>query len=163
MTYSIWLEPLAKDKTYLQKIIRTLAKQYCSTPFLPHITLYSGVRSIALAKKAVIDCKDTPKFRVARGNLRYSEHMWKTLYFEIMPNAKLATLNRTLKTRLKNHTKYRFRPHVSLIYKKIPPGMKKRLVKEIVLEHAFEFDKISIIKSSGTVRNWATLMRISLK
>lgn len=163
MTYSIWLEPSANDKRYLQKIIRSLARQHRAPQFQPHITLYSGVPSIKLAKNAVHDCKCVSKIQVVGGKLRHSDYLWKTLYLEIKPSSRLTALNQVLRARLQKSTKYRFCPHVSLIYKKMPTGKKRQIVKELRIKRTLEFDKISIIHSSKTVRNWKVLAKISLK
>ncbi|CDI05525.1 2'-5' RNA ligase family protein [Candidatus Nitrosotenuis uzonensis] len=163
MTYSIWLEPSAKDKKYLQNIIYDLAKQYKAPQFTPHITLYSGINNARLTRKAVHDCRHITKMKVRVTGIRHSGYIWKTLYFDVGTSKKLAELNRILAKRLGNHAKYRFRPHISLIYKKLPNATRRQIAKEITLKNTLEFAKISIIKSSNVVRNWTPIMKISLK
>lgn len=163
MTYSIWLEPALDDKRYLFRTISRLAKSHNAPVFSPHITLYSSITDLSLARKALCDCKALQSIRTGHCGLGSSDYLWKTLYVKIRPDRDLLLLHQTLKDRLHTNARYIFKPHISLIYKKLQDGVKKRIISEMSLKSVFEFDKIAVIRSSKTVQNWKRVCFVRLK
>lgn len=163
MTYSIWLVPAQQDKKYLGSIISNLAKSYGAPPFLPHITLYSGIRSVGLAEKAVCNCRGFPAIPVRGNGLKSSDYLWKTLYIDIKTDVKLRALNGILAKTLSTHTRYKFRPHISLMYKKMKKSERQEIALGLSIKSAFHFNRISIIRSSSHVGRWRQVssMRLS--
>ena len=53
MYYSIWAEPAKKDAKYLSQIIHMLGEKYHAPTFLPHITVYSEIKSRLVAQTAI--------------------------------------------------------------------------------------------------------------
>jgi len=160
MTYSIWLEPSAGDAKYLNKTINNLAKTHAAPKFSAHMTLYSGISSLSAAKNAVNQC---PKFRlkIRTNNISQSDYLWKTVFVNVKKDKNLKNLNSTLQKNLK--AKYEFKPHISLIYKRLDPTTKRKIIRELRVKKSFLFDKITIIKSSKNVDRWKKLYTVRLK
>lgn len=161
MTYSVWLEPAIKDAKYLSKIIKRLGKKYNAPIFAPHITVYSNIAKYTQASSAVGACVGLSKIRVTCTKIKYADYLWKTLYLEIKKDKRLQLINNTLGSKLVN--RYKFAPHISLIYKKLDINTKKRIIKDLKLKHTFSFDKITIIRSSKNVSKWKKMKTIRLK
>lgn len=160
MTYSIWLEPAESDKKHLLRIIRELSSKYDAPMFDPHITLYGRIQRLDAAKKAVLRCCGLPKIRASVKKIRHSNYLWKTLYADIEPSAELCSIHNVLKRGLK--TRYEFKPHVSLIYKKLPTRTKIEIRKTISIKQDLKFDKITAVISSPVVDDWRRRFGISL-
>ncbi|MEW6043753.1 MAG: hypothetical protein AB1608_05775 [Thermoproteota archaeon] len=161
MKYSIWLEPTAKDGLYLSKTIKYLSRKYDAPIFSPHITLYSGIRRYAQARAAVNACADFQKMRIVVRRMRHSDYLWKTLYLETKKDKDLQRINHMLKKNLTN--KYKFEPHISLIYKALDTKTKRQIAKDLNLKRSYKFDKITIIRSPTRISNWKKLKTIRLK
>lgn len=161
MTYSVWLEPAIKDAKYISKMIRQLGRKYDAPLFAPHITVYSNITRYTQASRAVNACTDFSKIRVTCTKIRYSNYLWKTLYLEIKKDKKLQLINNTLGMNLA--VRYKFAPHISLIYKKLNVNTKKRIIGRLKLKRTYLFDKITIIRSSKNVSKWKKMKTIRLK
>lgn len=161
MTYSVWLEPAINDAKYISKIIRRLGRKYDAPVFAPHITICGNIARYAQANKAINTCADLPKIRVTCTKIRHSNYLWKTLYLEIKKDKKLQLINNTFGSNLKN--RYKFAPHISLIYKKLDTNTKKQIIRGLKLKRIYSFDKITIIRSSKNISKWKKMKTIRLK
>jgi len=161
MTYSIWLEPSVADRACLKKIIAKLAKEYGAPVFLPHITVYGGVKTRSLAIEAAQNCKDISRITVSTKGIRFSDFLWKTLYVEIRNNSTLTAIHKQLGGEIP--TKYDFEPHLSLIYKKMPRRVKLELRKKITVNPTLTFDRITVIRSGALVKNWERVFTARLR
>lgn len=160
---SIWMEPTAKDAKYLLQIICRLGKKYCSPTFNPHITVYSGIRSISSAKSAIQNCKDMRKFVVAATDLGFSDSLWKTVFINVGKNQKLNQIHDIIKKSIRQGPEYELNPHISLIYKKMDASEKQVIIDDLKIKRKFTFDKITIIASSKNVKKWDVVDRVILK
>jgi 2'-5' RNA ligase len=151
MTYSIWLEPTAKDAEHFGKIIRALSKKYDAPVFLPHITLYSGIAKLGDARNAIRQCRMT-QMRLRCTGVGHSGKIWKTVFVNVQNDHVLKLANKILKENLEN--KYEFRPHISLIYKNLDTRTRRRIARDIRAKQYVTFDRISVIKSSKAVASW---------
>lgn len=160
MTYSIWLEPSAADAKYLNKIINNLAKTLAAPKFSAHITLYGGISSLSTAKNAINECAKS-KLEARTSNVSHSDYLWKTVFVNVKKDKNLKNLNLTLQKNLK--AKYEFKPHISLIYKRLDYTTKRKIIDNLRIKKSFTFDKITIIKSSKNVDTWKKLYTVRLK
>jgi 2'-5' RNA ligase len=163
MTFSIWLEPIPQDAKYLKKITGHLAKKYNAPIFAPHITLYNEISKYQHAEAAVRKCKDLSKLRLKTASVGFSDSLWKTLYVNIRKSKSLKSINKCLGTSLECSPQYKFKPHMSLIYKKLDAKTKRHLAQNLKIRQSFGFDKITIIHSSKDVSKWKKKKTIYLK
>jgi 2'-5' RNA ligase len=163
MTFSIWLEPSQQDAKHLRKIIKHLAKKHDAPTFAPHVTLHSGIKRYRDAENAVRNCTAFSKLHLETKGIRYSDYLWKTLFAEIKKDDYVKQLNKCLKNSLERQVKYEFKPHLSLIYKKLDANTKRKLVRTMNVKRHVVFDKITIIVSSKNVKAWKKKKTIYLK
>jgi 2'-5' RNA ligase len=159
MTYSIWLVPTIKDAKYLNQVIKNLAIQYDAPKFDAHITLYSKVRSLAKAKQ-VLDENKFGIMRTKHTGIGQSDYLWKTIFLKIKKDKSLSNINQILAKHFK--TNYSFEPHISLIYKKLNPQTKTKLIKNLKMKKSYTFDRIVIVRSSKDVKQWKKMHSIRL-
>jgi 2'-5' RNA ligase len=159
MTYSIWLTPSKKDARHLNAIIQNLAKKYDAPKFSAHITVYSGIPSLAKAKSAM-QSLNSGTIKARKIGIGKSDHIWKTLYIRIKKDKKLDALHKALYNELK--AKYVFLPHISLIYKKLDNPTKRKIIQTLKTKKSFAFDNMAIIRSSKNVHKWKVLYCASL-
>ncbi|MDC8437602.1 MAG: 2'-5' RNA ligase family protein [Candidatus Nitrosotenuis sp.] len=157
MTYSIWLVPSIQDGKYVKKMIRNLAKEYGAPVFLPHITVYGGITRRSAAIDAVRSCRGLPKLTVRANAIRTSDYLWKTLYLDIKPNARLCKIHQTCKRTLGRHVMYKFKPHMSLMYKKMDRTTKTGITKNLKIKRTYLFDRMVLIQSSSKVSEWKVI------
>jgi len=58
---------------------------------------------------------------------------------------------------------YQFDPHISLIYKKLDAKKRKSILTKLDMKKAFIIDKISIVRTSGSVESWETVYNKTLQ
>ncbi len=161
--FSIWVEPTEKDAKYLLQIICRLGKKYDSPTFNPHITVYSGVKSISSAKSAVKNCKNMRKFAVNSTDLEFSDSLWKTVFINVEKNQKLKQIHAVIRKSIRQSPEYALNPHISLIYKKMDASEKQVIIDDLKIKQKFTFDKITIIASSKNVEKWDVVDRVTLQ
>lgn len=162
MTYSIWLVPSTQDGKYVKKIIDSLAKEYGAPRFPPHITVYGGIAKRSAAIDAIRSCRGLPKMTVRASAIGTSDYLWKTLYVVIKPNARLRKTHQTCKQDLGRHVRYEFRPHMSLMYKKMDRTTKAGITKSLKIKRAYSFDRMVLIRSSSRVSEWKAVASVRL-
>ena len=154
--YSVWLIPRNADTEYLGHLIRNLSQKYNAPEFIPHITIYGDVN----AGQEIVDeavkhsIKGLKKFTIKTSNLAYEDYIWKTLFINIEQNLKLLQINEKLSEKLGEYIDYQFKPHISLIYKKMAELEKQKIIHDISIKNEFVIDKAAIIKSSENVDEW---------
>lgn len=160
MTYSIWLVPNRKNSIYLNKIVKNLAKSYGAPGFVAHITVYSGVSNLQKAKSVVNLIKSRP-ITTTKTGVGQSDYLWKTLYIKIRKTEQLRHIHKSLANNLDE--KYRFEPHISLIYKNMDQKTKRKIKTNLKIKNSFVFDRLVIIRSSKNVYKWKKLYSASLR
>lgn len=161
--HSIWVEPATEDAKYLLGIIKKLGKKYDSPIFRPHITVYGKIRSAATARLATERCKGVKKFTVKTADMAFSDDLWKTVFVNTEKNNSLRKIHCTIQKAVPLSPKYKFCPHISLMYKKMDDSEKQAIIDGLIIKRKLTFDKITIIASSNDVAKWKTLDRVVLK
>ncbi len=163
--YSIWLTPSPEDRAYLANIIQSLSEEYDSPVFAPHCTLYGRVTKpldilVPIVEAAALGMAG---FRVEASRLHYADIIWKTVFIELKMNFPLETLYQRLSTSLSGAFPYRFEPHISLIYKKLKPEVKRSIIRGLTVKDMYEMVRIEIVRTGQRIENWTSVYRINLK
>ncbi|MBC8502033.1 MAG: hydrolase [Nitrosopumilus sp.] len=160
--YAIWLLFNKTDTKYLKKIIKEFSNEFDSPIFVPHITVYALLNlDIKLIKKIVKrSIQDIEPFIIEKSRIKESDEIWKTLFVEIKMNRELNAINNNLKFELIKSSKYKFSPHISLLYKKTKKKNRILSVKNLKIKTKFQIDKIGILKFSNNVNEWKIIKTI---
>lgn len=154
--FAIWFLFNEDDNDYLNRIIQDLSKQYTSIVFVPHITAYGLVETnLETIEKTVLECIYGVKpFLVEKIKLNYSDDFWKTLFIKIKQNEYLNSINKKLTSKLSKFSKFKFLPHVSLIYKKMNKQEKEHLANNLDIKDSFVISKMGILEFSESIAHW---------
>jgi len=154
--FAIWFVFKKEDSMYLSQIIKELSRQYNSSIFVPHITVYGLVDAdLDVLNKIVLDSiKGEKSIIVETNSISYSDDFWKTLFIEICTNDHLKNINKRLSESLISFSKYEFKPHVSLIYKEMNRDEKKKLANSLHIKKSFEIIGICIQQFSEDIKKW---------
>ena len=154
--FAVWFVFEKEDIKYLSQTIKELSTQYNSSVFVPHITAYGLVdANLEIIDKIVSDSiKGEKSFIVEKNSISYSDDFWKTLFIEIYPNDQLEKINKRLTESLNSFSKYEFKPHVSLIYKKMNLDEKEKLANTLHIKKSFKITGICIQQFYEDIEKW---------
>tara|TARA_Y200000002_G_C22476853_1_gene577071 strand:- start:185 stop:694 length:510 start_codon:yes stop_codon:yes gene_type:complete len=132
LSYSVWGIFKNKNKLFLNKLQRTLRKDFNGPKFPLHITLSSGfnINQKDLLKKMKLIRRESKKFFVETNNFGYKNSFFQSIYLKIKINNNLTFQKKIIDRSLKSPKKKYF-PHVSLYYGNLPILKKKEIIKKL--------------------------------
>jgi 2'-5' RNA ligase len=154
-----WLVPAKPKRELFRELIRILAREFDAPSFKPHLTLLVVRHTRAPRNNQVPRILQRIKAAPIRMSLRgtgFASKFTKTLFIRFKSNDSFENLIVDL-SRATNSRLQRVRdPHVSLLYKKLPPSVKKELASTIRLpfRHVV-FDSIQAVRCSLPIRDRA--------
>jgi 2'-5' RNA ligase len=145
-----------KDSKYLSGIIENLSRKYDAPRFLPHLTLYDSVKIDLPSLKEVVKSSSDGihPIVVKKSKINESDYIWRTVFIVMKRNPHLTQINKRLIDFLSKYIHYSFKPHMSLIYKKMDRSHRLKIVNQIKIKNEFKFDKIAIVQDSRNVSEW---------
>ena len=159
--FAVWFTFDKKDEQYLAEKIIHLSIEYESQSFIPHITAYGlvDVQLDELDKMVLEVTKDEKKFDVEKIKISCSDDFWKTVFVEFAENDSLQRMNRKLTENLELFSKYEFKPHASLIYKKMEKKAKTKLAESVIIKDNFTVSGMCIQEFSEDISKWKIMKR----
>jgi 2'-5' RNA ligase len=154
--FAVWFTFHENDTQYLSEKIQELSKKYDSQSFIPHITAY-GLVDISLDEldQIVQDAiKDEKNFTVDKTQISFSDDFWKTVFVEFENGDSLKRINKKLTDYLESVSKYHFKPHASLIYKKMDSEEKAKLAGDIIIKDNFTVSGMCVQEFSEDISKW---------
>lgn len=161
---TFWLMPAAEAKAVFTSLINDLAQRLGAPVFEPHVTLQAA----ALPEERAIELLDAvaaayAPLQLQVAGVEFSEEYTKTLYVQFQPSPEASAISDAL-ARAFGDNSYRFDPHLSLLYKTLPPAATAELAREtkIPLEQV-SFDAVQLvsipqaIERAEDVRAWRTI------
>jgi len=176
--FCIWLIPAEPYQNHLSDTIKQLSATYSSPKFHPHVTLFCGkTNDIEKAQKDLGHVvQSQQKMSLNLKSIDSSPAYYKSVYFQFYENKPANSLNKLLKETLDKDSNYTFNPHLSLMYKDMPIGEKKKIALELQdslakstdLYQSILFDKIVLItdtekEGAKAVASWEVLQSYDLK
>jgi len=162
--FAVWFVFEKEETEYFSDIIQELSIQYNSQVFAPHITAYGLVDTDleVLDKIVTNSIKGEKQFVVEKNNISYSDDFWKTLFVEFYPNEQLERINKRLTESLGSFSKYEFKPHASLIYKKMNQDEQKKLADSIIIKEHFKITGMWIQQFNEDIEKWKIVRKYDL-
>jgi 2'-5' RNA ligase len=152
-----WLVPAEPAQSFFERTIVDLARRYRSPVFDPHVTVHVGPDRAGfvdqLISQAASGCEPV---RLEVLEVRHSGEFTKTLFVQFALNAKLRQLNETIRTAAQDPSDYQLKPHLSLLYKKMPILARRQLADSITVPFSeVFFDLIRAVRCALPTRNRA--------
>ena len=159
---SIWLIPAREDAQYIQVIIDNLSINYQAPVFSPHCTLYSPIDLPKAELKKILErsAKNMKSFYVKKTMISHTEYIWKTIFIDLLRSSELEQLHQEVISQFQVEQPYKFSPHISLLYKKIPDKKKEDIIRNLQVKNSFKMDKIAAVRTGPNVDNWETVVEI---
>lgn len=155
-----WLVPAEPYRALFREIIRILSNELDAPRFEPHLTL--GPASDSASARHALRELPTGEIRLRLREVAFSAKYTKTLFIRFQPNKSLETLTSELGV----NRKMLRDPHLSLIYKRLPPAAKRELAATIKLpfRHVI-FDQVQVLRCvspiarAAEVESWRVIAR----
>jgi 2'-5' RNA ligase len=164
-----WLLPAKPERDLFCEFVRILRKGFRAPNFEPHLTLFVSAKDRQSPKEVLRALRSRP-IRLNVYGVAYSANFTKTLFVRFKSSPALRKIVTDISHAANSSTKPLTDPHVSLLYKKIPPGVKKELAAVIKLPFRNAvFDSIAAVRLSLPVRTgadvakWKIIARKSLR
>ena len=132
-----WLVPAEPYYALLQGTIQRLAAELDAPVFAPHVTLFAAPSNDTEDPEALLrHSAPTPIPLSAPIALHLSGFGWsdtytKSFYLELNPSFEMAAWAERLRHASRHLSHYQFRPHISLLYKRLSPGEQEALSQEV--------------------------------
>ncbi len=164
--YSLWLVLDDVSCRRFQTAIGNFAQRFSAPVFLPHVTLYSGIRS--KDETAVIaQCREIahclPPVELHMETVGMENDRFRCLYVRVRNTPELAALFRRAEMLFRgNHDWY---PHISLLYGVVHRSEKEKALREhyrTPLNRA-EAIALALCDTSGDVEEWREVVRLPFR
>jgi putative hydrolase of the HAD superfamily len=160
-----WLIPAEPARSFFQGVINDLARRYNAPLFEPHVTVYVGSNRAAAAESVISEAARVSKpIKLNALEIGHSSEFIKTLFVQFALNAELRQLNEIIRNTAQDSAHYELKPHLSLLYKKMPVAARRDLARSIKVpfsEVTFDALKavrcISPTRSRGDVDAWCAV------
>lgn len=174
--YSIWLlfeseveETLTSLMQRLKEIFFQVTNSFQLLPsFLPHLTLLSSIEfKIENSFNTFINAFENEKsITLNSKGLKFSNEFFRSIYIEIENTTELIGMREKLiKTFLLKDEQKKFIHHISLQYSYLEKTheLKRLILREIRIPSKIRANRISLVRTEGTVDEWEIFKIINLK
>ena len=147
-----WLVPARPERELFRNLIRILAGQMRGPSFEPHVTIFSAPEDRQAPKKILAKIKAAPLHLSVRG-VGTSPEYRKTMFVRLGPGKSLERLVADLRRATKSRGETAD-PHLSLLYKDLPPLTRRELAAAVKLPFSqIVFDSIKAVRCPSPVRS----------
>jgi 2'-5' RNA ligase len=149
-----WLIPAEPAQGFFQEAINDLARRYDAPVFDPHVTIHVGANRTDAAESAISQAARVCKpINLKALEIGHSREFIKTLFVQFALNKELRQLNETIRNAVQNSSHYEFEPHLSLLYKRMPPMARRELASSIKVPFPeVNFDALRAVRCISPTR-----------
>src|SRR5215470_1803435 len=129
-----WLIPAEPERGILKDLIGDLARRYNAPVFEPHVTIHVGSERAGVTEKVI--SQSVPRqepFSLGLLDVGHSDKFTKAVFVRLVLSAELQRLNEIICGMAKDSPHYVLKPHLSLLYKKIPVTSRRELAASVEL------------------------------
>jgi 2'-5' RNA ligase len=150
---AFWLMPAAPASRFFAKLVGDLAARTDAPVFEPHVTLSAGKIKPAAALQVLPQTQQQyGPLDLEIDRIDSSEEFTKTLFVQFRPSPAASALSRAIANAVGAGNDYEFNPHLSLLYKEMPPGEKAALADAIVIPFSsVVFDRVKVLAMTAPI------------
>jgi len=143
-----WLIPAETARSFFQAVINDLAGRYDAPGFDPHVTVHVGSNRAGAAESALSEAARICKpINLKALEIGHSSEFIKTLFVQFALNAELRQLNEITRDAARDSSQYELKPHLSLLYKKMPAAARRELAGSIKVPFSeVTFDALKAVR-----------------
>jgi 2'-5' RNA ligase len=148
LVIAYWLIPAEPERSFFQRLINDLAQQHDAPLFEPHVTIFVGANHVPAAERALSEAaRYCRSIKLEAIGIDHSGEFIKTLFVQFAPSTELRRLNKMIRSAAQDSSDYELKPHLSLLYKKVSPEVRRHLASSIKLPFSkIEFDVLKVIR-----------------
>jgi 2'-5' RNA ligase len=152
-----WLIPAEPARSFFQGVINDLACRYDAPVFGPHVTVCVGANRADAAESAISEAAhELESIQLKALEIGHSSEFIKTLFVQFALNAELRQLGEIIRDATQDSAYYELKPHLSLLYKKMPAASRRELAGSIkVLFSEVIFDALEAVRCISPTQNRA--------
>jgi 2'-5' RNA ligase len=152
-----WLIPAEPARSLFRGLIEDLARRYDAPVFEPHVTVYVGVNQVDAAEKALSEAaRECQSINLKTLEIDYSGEFIKTLFVQFALNTELRQLHAIIRNAAQDSSHYELKPHLSLLYKKMPAVARRELADSIKAPFSeVTFDALTAVRCISPTQNRA--------
>jgi hypothetical protein len=153
LTY--WLIPAEPARSHFAAVIDDLARRFDAPVFTPHLTIYGTTMGTedgaALLARIIADC---PTYSLRIAGVAHSDEYTKTVFVQFDPSEALVRLSENFREASSIKDEYQLNPHLSLIYKTMPPERKAEIANSVSLPFKeVRFDSAQAVISPADIES----------
>jgi 2'-5' RNA ligase len=127
-----WLIPAKPSRSFFRDVINDLARRYDAPLFEPHVTVHAGLNRAVAAESVISEAARACKpINLKALEIGHSSEFIKTLFVQFALNKELRQLNESIRNAAPDSSHYELKPHLSLLYKKLPAAARRELAGSI--------------------------------
>ncbi len=130
---AFWLVPAPREREFFASLIEEFARRFDSPVFEPHLTLVGGIANHDRTLQAFRKRSVNARCELEIEGVHFSERYTKTLFVCFHLSDELRELRNAITQALDLESEDDFDPHLSLLYKKMPPAEQEELARSIKL------------------------------
>lgn len=150
-----WLIPAEPAHSFFQEVINDLTHRYDAPAFEPHVTIHVGANCADAADRAISQAPRVCELiKLKALEIGHSREFIKTLFVQFALNKELHQLNEMIRNAAQNSSNYELKPHLSLLYKKIPAALRRELADSIKVPFSeVIFDALKSVRCISPTRS----------
>ena len=166
-----WLIPAEPMRRFLAATIAELAARFDGPLFEPHVTIYAGKRgNNDPGRTLACAISDGGPIPLSVRDIQCSDQFVKTVFIQFEPSPQLTKLSYTLQQASALDHKYELNPHLSLIYKAMPPSVRSEVASsitlpftEVIFDSAKAISGPAQVQSRADVESWSVVAEEQLR
>jgi 2'-5' RNA ligase len=165
-----WLIPAEPPRSFFQGVINDLARRYDAPLFEPHVTIHVGLNRADATESALSEAARVCKvIKLKALEIGHSSEFIKTLFVQFALNTELRQFNQIIRNAAQDSSRYELKPHLSLLYKKMPAIARRELAdsikvpfSEVIFDALKAVRCISPTQSRADVEAWRVVAATEL-
>jgi len=152
-----WLIPAEPARSFFRGVINDLARRYDAPLFKPHVTVHVGLNRAYAAERAISQAARSCKLiKLKALEIGQSSEFIKTLFVQFALNTELRQLCELIRNTAQDSSRYQLKPHLSLLYKKMPAATRRELAGSIMAPFSeVIFDALKAVRCVSPTRTRA--------
>lgn len=165
-----WLIPAEPARSFFQRVINDLARRHDAPLFEPHVTIHVGLNRADAAESVISEAARVCKLiKLKALEIGHSSEFIQTLFLQFALNTELRQLNEIIRNAAQDSSHYELKPHLSLLYKKVPAVVRRELADSIKVPFSeVIFDALKAVRcilptqSRADVQGWRVVAAAEL-
>ena len=152
-----WLLPSEPARSFFKGIINDLSRRFDAPAFEPHVTIHIGADRVDSTESALEHAaRESTGIRLTPVGIDHSEEFTKTLFVQFALNPELRQLNEMIRQSAHDSLQYEVKPHLSLLYKRMPAATRRDLAASITVPFSeVSFDALEAIRCVSPTQSTA--------